>query len=114
MLEAMLPSWIKIFGLGLAPRMYTEHLIGKEACRRVEIKPVSGHGILKFFLFKVPEFFLKIYQIFKGVERHLHLNMHQYISQKVFQKMINHEFEQGVYFTVPVSLKELMNIDSKQ
>ncbi len=47
MLQELLPEWTRLFGLASLPHIYMWLLMGKTACDRVDIAPVSGHWTLK-------------------------------------------------------------------
>ncbi|MCB0282518.1 MAG: DUF2236 domain-containing protein [Calditrichaeota bacterium] len=100
MLKKLVPFWLKIFGFGFAPQVYTYHLLGKEAAARVGINRVAAHSLLKFWLFKLPA----VINIFSGMGER---SSHHYFAGLVFQKMINKKFGHEITFTVPDSLSQV-------
>lgn len=111
LLHDMIPTWLRIFGFGLAPRVYMQHLIGIEACRRVGFQPLPGHAALKWLLFRLPQLWLKLSNLFINAEKRFHRNSgHHYFSMKIFQGMIDREFGGQVTFSVPVTLQDLMRM----
>ncbi|MBD3223133.1 MAG: DUF2236 domain-containing protein [Caldithrix sp.] len=104
MMKQFIPSWLKRIGFGKAPIVYTQHLIGKDACRKVGVKPVRGHRFYKTFLFSLPRVWLKLYGLFYN---HHHQTGHHFLAQIFFGKLINNEFGHIVNFEIPLSIKDM-------
>jgi len=108
MMKKMIPGWSKVLGFGLAPKVYTQHLIGREACSRVGIKPLKGFHFYKWLLYGLPKVWLKIYSIFRS--KHHYHTKHHYVGQIIFQKLINNKFGHIVEFEIPLSIKDMLKM----
>ncbi len=106
MLKKLVPFWLRLLGFGLAPRIYTQHLIGREACRRVGIRPLPGFPLFKWLLFNMPKAYMAVYTLFNPETRHFP-SSHHFLSEGVFRRMINKKFGHEITFTVPVTLKDV-------
>ncbi len=108
MMKAFIPAWLRWMGLGYAPLIYTQHLIGPVACRRVGIKPLKGFYLYKALLFGIPHVFLHIYGLFYRKRRHP--GKHHFLAQLFFQTLINDEFGHVVTFEIPVTVKDMLKM----
>lgn len=105
MLQQMVPSGLRLLGFGYAPRIYSWHLLGPEAARRVGIKRVAGHSILKPLLFNLPHFWSWLRS--KLFNRRRYLTGHHFLGEILFQDMINQKFGHDITFTVPDTLSKM-------
>jgi len=106
MLRDMLPTWLRVLGFGIAPRMYMQHLVGIEGCRRVGVAPLPGHRVLKTFLELIPYVLYRISRFNSISEQGPRVHRHHVISRVLFQHLIDNAFGHAVTFTVPVSIKD--------
>jgi hypothetical protein len=106
MIQQMLPPRLRRYGLKIVPRIYMQELIGKDGCRRVGIKPVMGHFILRWLLRQLPRLWMKPWA--KIDERHR--NLHETLSRLLFQGLINREYGGEVSFGVPETLADLKKL----
>jgi hypothetical protein len=102
MLKEMVPRYLRLFGLGLIPRIYMTELMGTDGCIRVGITPVRGHRHLKWIL-------MKVHDILKPVEYYDEED-HLRFGQTLFQGMITRAFNGRVTFDIPVTLREVKRL----
>ena len=103
MLRALLPRTARAFGLGILPRYYMNVLMDREACRRVRIKPVRGHWLVKWFFPKIMHWFHRHADALPG-------HMVEGFSRVLFQGIINKRWDGQVYYLVPDSLADLRKL----
>ena len=110
MLVDMIPKPLRLFGFGLAPRVYMLHLVGIPGCRRVGIRPLPGHRLLKRFFDSLPRTWMRLSGIAYGAEKELRIRPRHAFSQIIFQHLINGAFGHEVTFTVPVAMRDFHNM----
>jgi hypothetical protein len=105
MLKKLIPTFFRLIGFGFAPQIYTYHLLGAEAAKRVGIHNRGGKSLLKLILFNLPAVVLKLNNLFFSIH-HYHTT-HHYLGELVFQNMINNKFGHEITFTVPDTLSDV-------
>ncbi len=99
MLRHFVPWPLKLFGMGLLPRLYMQILMGEEQCRKIRIRPVRGHHILRWIL-------LHLHSLWRPFER-TGRSHHEHFGMTLFQGMIKREYGGEVTFTIPADLGDL-------
>jgi hypothetical protein len=99
MLRRLIPLRLRIFGLGLLPRICMRELMGAEACTRLDIGPVPAHRFLKWAL-------LNLHMLFAPIER-IGLKEHEQLGLIFFRGLIDRSYGGPVSFTVPTDVAQL-------
>jgi hypothetical protein len=107
MLKDMIPLPLRFLGFGFAPRVYTQSLIGRDACSRVGLKPLPGHALFKWFLLTLPRTWMHLYARLFHKMRPGHSTAHHYLGEIVFGNMIQKKFGHEITFTVPVTIEQM-------
>ncbi len=103
MIQDMLPKILRAVGLGILPRIYMNDLMTPEECARVDIRPVVGHGILKWLLYRIPGWLQKVADVAPG-------HSADALSRMLFQGMITKAWDGHVHFLVPDSIADLRRL----
>lgn len=101
MLRTMVPRPLRWIGLGVAPRLAMQELMGPAACARVGIAPVGGHGFLKWLI-----------TMMHRVLFPRRAAGHHRLALIIFQGMIGRAYGGEVTFTVPATLADLRTMVS--
>ncbi|MBI3110678.1 MAG: DUF2236 domain-containing protein [Ignavibacteriales bacterium] len=99
MLKDFIPRFLKLFGLGLLPRLYMQKLMGEVQCRRINIQPVRGHHLLRLLLLLVHRLLRPLGMIGES--------LHEHFGMTLFQKLIDRSYGGDVTFTIPTDLGDL-------
>ena len=99
MLRHFVPWPLKLFGLGVLPKLYMQILMGEEQCRRINIQPVRGHRILWWIL-------LHLHSLWRPFEK-AGRSHHEHFGMTLFQGMINKAYGGEVTFTIPTTIGDL-------
>ncbi len=103
MMQDMMPKFLRALGLGVVPRIYMNDLLTREACDRVGISRVAGHGFLKSILFRVPGWMQRAADAAPG-------HSAERLSRLLFQGMIVKAWDGEVHFLVPDSVAGLRRL----
>lgn len=103
MIQNFIPKLLRVFGLGILPRIYMNDLMTREECARVGIRPVLGHGILKWFFNRVPGWLQRVADRAPG-------HSAEALSRMLFQGMIVKAWDGHVHFLVPDSVAQLRRL----
>lgn len=113
MLKHMIPWPLRLFGLGMIVPVYVVHLIGNEGAKRVGIRPVWGHPILKACVFTLTRGITYLWRIINSDHSSSDGNVHRTFSNIAMQFLVDQKFGGQVEFTVPVTLQNLHNMVNK-
>jgi hypothetical protein len=101
MLATVLPDGgSRFFDLADVTHIYVEMLIGEEACARVGIPRLQGHGMLRFSLMHLPRWWARLWNRVNG-------GIHVKVSDWFLRTLLQASYERGVVFTVPSTLEDL-------
>jgi hypothetical protein len=101
MLATVLPDGgSRIFDLADVTRIYVEMLIGQEACARVGVARLEGHGALRFMLTHFPRWWSLVWKRVNG-------GLHVQVSDWFLRTLLQASYKRGVVFTVPSTLEDL-------
>ncbi len=103
MVQDLMPKILRVFGLGIIPRIYMNDLMTREECARVGIRPVVGHSILKWLVYRVPGWLQKVAEAAPG-------DSAEALSRLVFQGMIVKAWNGQVHFLIPDSVADLRRL----
>lgn len=99
MLEDFIPRILRLFGLGLLPRLYMQKLMGQDQCQRINIRPVRGHHMLRWLL-------LFMHRLLRPLGT-IGGSLHEHFGMTLFQKLIDRSYGGDVTFTIPTDLGDL-------
>jgi hypothetical protein len=103
MLEDLLPRPLRWLGLKKAPRIYTWELIGPEGCRRVGIRRVWGHSILKWLLKKTVPLGQRL------IDEHPEHQTEKF-ARFIFEIMLHRAWGGEVTFLLPDNLQKVREL----
>ena len=103
MLVDLVPRGWRLLGLGIAPRIYMQDLIGPEGCARVGIAPVFGHALLKALL-------LAAVRLSHRAIDAVPTRVDDTFGRLLFQGMINRAWDGQVTFLIPDSLADVRKL----
>ncbi len=106
MMQRMIPGVLRIFGLGLLPRIYMVELMGSDGCERIGIKPVTGHAFMKWSL-------MKVHDLWRPMEN-LESGSHHRFARTLFQGLIDQAYDGRVTFSIPTTLEEVRNLPGQK
>jgi hypothetical protein len=98
MMRDLIPKWLRMLGLGLAPRLAMSELMTSLEMARVGVRPVAGHGVLRVLFGLV----LRLAQGFLDV-----VPFSTRLATLIFQDMIDTSRAGEVEFCIPVNLMTL-------
>ena len=106
MLSARVPRLLRLFGLGVIPRIYMRELMGDEACARIGIRPVPGHTLMKWAV-------MHIHAILRPIEDADASRLGR-MGEMLFQDMISKAYNGEVTFTVPkLAIYDIVAVQTK-
>ncbi len=110
MLKQMIPWPLRLFGLGIIVPVYVVHLVGFEGAKRVGVRPVWGHSLLKTSFFALTRGITFIWRKVNSDNGSADGNVHRTFSNIAMQFLVDHKFGGQVEFTIPVTLQNLHNM----
>ena len=105
MIDQMLPqTWLRRRGWKIVPRIFMEVLMGRQALRRVGIRPVRGFLLLRWLLVQLPALWIRLWHFVDRLDptgrRHARL------SQRFLQGLIVRGRGGEITFALPDTLEE--------
>jgi hypothetical protein len=98
MMRDLIPKWLRLFGLGLAPRLAMSELMTPAELARVGVRPVMGHGVLRAVFGLVLRLAQGLLDVVPFSTR---------LARLIFQEMIDTSRQGEVEFCIPVTLTTL-------
>jgi hypothetical protein len=99
MLKKLIIWPLRLLGFGVIPRLSMTDLMGKDACERLQIKPVRFHPFLKALL-------LNIHRVI-GHKKKGHNSPHERLGLILFQSLIDASYGNPVTFAIPLDLEQM-------
>jgi hypothetical protein len=106
MLRERIPRVLRLFGLGLIPRIVMRELMGDEMCARLKVQPVPGDALLRRILTQAFRILPSIAPRSPG--------HHAFIGRLLFQTMIDDSYGGEVRFTVPTTMSDLRKMTEER
>jgi len=110
MLKHMIPWPLRLLGLGTIVPVYVVHLVGIEGAKRVGVRPVWGHPLLKASVFAITRGITFVWRKLNTVDDSADGNVHRTFSNIAMQFLVDQKFGGQVEFTIPVTLQNLHNM----
>lgn len=98
-LHALIPWPLRLLGFDLLPGICMMELMGADACRRLGIRAVPGHAIIKTVL-------LNFHRLINPFEK-VHHSDHERLGMIFFQDLITKAYDGRVTYTVPTDIVQL-------
>lgn len=109
MLDRLLPRTpLRRLGFKIVPRIYCELLAGREACRRVGIRPVPLLFLTKGLLLAAPALWARLWGLLDRLDRRG--TTHELLSRTFFERLIRRGTGGEVEFLVPADLADLREL----
>lgn len=105
MMRDLLPSWLRVFGLGALPELMMERQLGPEAAARVGVRRHTGHAVLEGLLLVAPRAWHRLWAALTPNHR-----VHDAVSRLFFKALIHRSWGGEVTFEIPytkLGIKEL-------
>jgi hypothetical protein len=106
MLKMLIPLPLRLLGFGFLPRMCMTDLLRNDSCRKLKIRPVRGHRILKTSLSWIHAMLLSLQR-----SRHPH---HERLGMILFNTLIKKAYDGSVTYTVPTNVAQLRSMIDRE
>ena len=103
MMKRLIPWPLRLVGFGWAPRIATQALLGEEGLKRVGLRPIPGHKVLKGLLHRG----LRLVQ---GSMDDGPAHFSDHLGRVVFQHMIDKSRGGEVTFLIPDSMEAVRRL----
>jgi hypothetical protein len=105
MMKQLIPWWLRLVGLGGAPKVYLLRLMGKEAAARVGIKPGLRRLWCEWLVLKFPVFWHRLWKTIAPEP-----DAHERISRFFFRSLIVQAWGHEVTYIVPLRLRDFRRL----
>jgi hypothetical protein len=97
-------SVLKLLGLGAAPRIYMQRMLGADGLVQRGVAPVPWHPLAMHACLALPRIWTRLMAL---ADRRFSNGLHQRVSEVFFQGMIDRSLGGQVTFLIPESLSDL-------
>ena len=97
-------SVLRLLGLGVAPRIYMQRMLGADGLVQRGVPPVPWHPVMMHVCLALPRIWTRLMAL---ADRRMSKDLHQRVSELFFQDMIDHSLGGQVTFLIPESLSDL-------
>jgi len=98
MMRSMIPWWLRILGLGLAPSIFMTEVMTGEELARVGVTPIAGHRAIKAFLGRIVRLGQDVGEDTRFESR---------LARRLLQGMVDLDRRGEVPFSIPFSRYDL-------
>jgi len=98
MMRSMIPWWLRILGLGLAPSIFMTEVMTGEELARVGVTPIAGHRAIKAFLSRIVRLGQDVGEDTRFESR---------LARRLLQGMVDLDRRGEVPFSIPFSRYDL-------